>query len=170
MATISLTNRINLLARLLCPHQSNLAFISKYGKATLGNFTLAHLIHTSHSCGAGHNKWSKIHRRKAVADLERSKMIQKYISRIMTAIRTGGGPDPENNVRLASVITQAKSEGVTKTNIETAIRQATSKQESGELFVYEARADAGYMLVIEVMTDKNSRTRPIIKNFLIKHG
>lgn len=155
---------------LLRPLQSNLVCTSNFGKPRGGVIPVTRFIHCSASFGAGHNKWSKIHRKKAVADLERSKIIQKFISRITTAIRTGGGPDPEINIRLASLIQQAKSEGVTKVNIETAIRQASSKTAGGELYVYEARADSGYMLVIEVLTDKNSRTRPIIRNFLLKHG
>ena len=158
------------LSGLVRPLQSNLGCISKYGETRKGVLPATRFIHDSVSLEAGHNKWSKIHRKKAIADLERSKIIQKYISRITTAIRTGGGPDPEVNIRLASMVQQAKSEGVTKSNIETAIRLAASKQAGGELFVYEARAEAGFMLVIEVMTDKNSRTRPIIKTFLLKHG
>lgn len=175
MATMNFTNNfirianIRLLIRLLYPFQSDLGWASKYWK-TMGVLPVTRVIHSSVSHEAGHNKWSKIHRKKAVADLERSKVIQKCINRITSAIRTGGGPDPEMNVGLASMIEQAKNEGVTKANIETAIRQATSKQADGELFVYEGRSEAGYMLVIEVMTDNNNRTRPIIKTFLTKHG
>ncbi len=161
---------IHLLNRVLYPIQSNLGCISNCGRTMVRwQPSVTKLIHHSSPCEAGHNKWSKIHRKKAVADLQRSKMIQKYVSRITTAIRTGGGPDPEMNVQLATLIQQAKSDGVTKTNIEAAIRQASSKQAGGELLVYEGMAEVGYMLVIEVMTDNNNRTRPIIKNILVKH-
>ena len=127
-------------------------------------------IHSSPDFQAGHNRWSKIHRKKAVADLEKSKTIHKYQNRITSVIRTGGGSDLNSNVRLASLITQAKNAGLSKTNIDSAIRSAASRQEKGELVVYEGRAQQGYSLVIEVLTDNKKRTRPNLRLFLSKHG
>lgn len=101
--------------------------------------------------------------------MERSKVIQKFHSLIVNAIRTGGGPDPDLNVRLASAIGRAKDAGISKTSVESAIRQASSKQECGELVLYEGRSDAGYVLVIETMTSNKNRTRPELKKFLMKY-
>ena len=61
---------------------------------------------------AGHNKWSKIKHKKKATDLEKSKNIQKYVTLIVSAIKTGGGPDPDANVRLASVIETARKAGI----------------------------------------------------------
>ena len=126
-------------------------------------------LHTTPSRYAGHNRWSKIHRKKAIADMEKSKTIQKCVNLIINAIRTGGGStDPDLNVRLASAIEQAKTAGVSKANVENAIRRATSKQDCGELAVFEGRGDTGYMLVIETITDNRNRTRPNLRTLLMK--
>lgn len=127
-------------------------------------------VHSSPITEAGHNRWSKIHRKKAVADMERSKLISKYRNQIISSIRSGGGPDPSSNIRLSSLISQAKDAGVSKANVDAFINQAISKQENGELVVYEGRNQAGFLLVIEVLTDNKKRTRPNLKIFLSKHG
>lgn len=125
-------------------------------------------LHISPCPRAGHNRWSKIHRKKAIADMERSKTIQKFVNQIINAIRTGGGPDPDSNVRLASMIEQARNAGVTKANIDAAVRRATSKQDCGELAIFEGRGEAGYMLIIETITDNKNRTRPTLRSLLSK--
>lgn len=123
-------------------------------------------VHDSSASLAGHNRWSKIGRKKAVVDLEKSKVIQKYSKQIVSIIRSGGGADIDANVQLASVIERAKDAGLSKASINAAISNATSKQVDGEMAVYEGRAEDGYMLVIEVMTDNKNRTRPFLRKFL----
>ncbi len=130
------------------------------------------LIHTSALPQAGHNKWSKIKRPKAIADLRRSKLFTKYIMQIMSSVRVDGGPNPQVNNRLSHLITQARVAGVSKANIESAIHKASdaSKDGGGELVLYEARGKGGYSLLIEVLTDSTKKTRPILKHFLSKKG
>lgn len=130
----------------------------------------AKFMHASPSQEAGHNRWSKIHRKKAVADLERSKVIQKYRNRIISTIRSGGGSDLDANIRLASLIEQAKEAGIPKATVDGAVRQATAKQTGGEHVIYEGRAEVGYMFLIEMMTENKRRTRPILRTFLTKNG
>lgn len=67
--------------------------------------------HSSTFVLAGHNKWSKIKHKKKATDLERSKNIQKFVTLIVSAIKTGGGPNPDTNVRLASVLEAARKAG-----------------------------------------------------------
>lgn len=102
--------------------------------------------------------------------MEKATTIQKFVGFIISAVRTGGGPDPASNLRLASMIDRARDAGVSKANIDSAIRRATTKQDCGELAVFEGRSEAGYMLVIETITDKIHRTRPILRTLLLKHG
>lgn len=61
---------------------------------------------------AGHNRWSKVKHKKKTTDLEKSKNIHKYMTLIVSAIKTGGGADPDNNVRLASVMEAARKAGI----------------------------------------------------------
>lgn len=130
----------------------------------------AECYHSSATFKAGHNRWSKIGRKKAIVDLKRSSAIQRYRNQIVTAIRSGKSSDADANVRLASVIDRAKSARISKASIEGAIAHATSKQAGGEVIMYEGRADDGYMLLIEVMTDNKNRTRPMLKKCLKDNG
>ena len=47
---------------------------------------------------AGHNKWSKIKRKKGVNDAKRGALFTKLIREITVAARDGGG-DPESRRR-----------------------------------------------------------------------
>ena len=73
---------------------------------------------------AGHNKWSKIKRQKAVTDGRRSKSWARITRDIMVASREGGG-DTSMNARLALAVEKAKSENMPKDNIERAIKRGT---------------------------------------------
>ncbi|MGA0799923.1 MAG: hypothetical protein ACO3P5_05725 [Steroidobacteraceae bacterium] len=57
---------------------------------------------------AGHNKWSKIKRLKAVLDSKRGKIFSRYSKEIAVAARLGGG-DPALNPRLRAAIHAARS-------------------------------------------------------------
>ena len=69
------------------------------------------LYHSSSVAMAGHNKWSKVKHKKKLTDLEKSKNIHKFVNQIVSAIKVGGGADPDANVRLANVIDAAKKAG-----------------------------------------------------------
>ncbi len=56
---------------------------------------------------AGHNKWSKVKRQKAVVDARKSKIWARLSRDIIVAAREGGG-DPDMNPRLAQAIERAK--------------------------------------------------------------
>ena len=70
------------------------------------------LYHSSSVAMAGHNKWSKVKHKKKSTDLEKSKNIHKFVTQIVSAIKVGGGADPDANVRLANVIDAAKKAGI----------------------------------------------------------
>ena len=70
------------------------------------------LYHSSMLTFAGHNKWSKVKHKKKATDLEKSKTIHKYVTLIVSAVKTGGGTDPDSNFRLASVIESARKSGI----------------------------------------------------------
>ena len=145
--------------------------LTRYVKASLDLFTLQSMHTTSKQC-AGHNKWSKIKRKKAVADMERSQYTHKYVQKIISAIKTGGSTDPDKNLKLGSVVQQAKSAGVPKANIDSAIKRAVNKMGSGsaESILLNGRGSSGYLLLIEAVTDNIKRTRPQLKSLLEKNG
>lgn len=129
----------------------------------------ARQVHSSFAIFAGHNRWSKIHRPKAIADKERSKIITKYRQRIISAVQFGGGPDPECNFKLASLISQAKATGMSKSQIDPLLKPDASKVQKEHL-LFEAKAQAGYLIVVEVLTDNKKRTRMELKILLTKKG
>lgn len=120
---------------------------------------------------AGHNKWSKIKRPKAAADLERSKKIGKICSEIISAVRQSGD-NPETNLHLANALSRAKSIGIPKSTVSNVLISATrqSDHQLSESVLYEARSSSGFSLLIEVLTDNKKRTRPEIRSILSKHG
>lgn len=129
------------------------------------------LVHTGFQYQAGHNKWSKIKRKKAVADMERNKFISKISAQITSAVQLGGSSDPQMNLRLGSLISQARNAGIPKSNIESAIRAGSSKQSNAaEPVLYEGRGPSGYLLLIETLTENKKRTRPEIRHILEKNG
>ena len=131
----------------------------------------ARTVHLTEVNQAGHNKWSKIKRKKAVADTERSKYVSKLTSQIISAVRIGGA-DTEVNLPLSGLLSRAKSAGVLKATIESAIRAGTSKQtaETAVPVLYEGRGPSGYLVLIEALTENRKRTRPEIRQILEKNG
>lgn len=129
---------------------------------------LPRATHSSAPFFAGHNRWTKIHRKKAIADQEKSVVITKFGKQIRSAIAISGGSDPDTNFKLANLIVRAKAAGMSKTQIET-IMKADSKKVSLEHIVYEARAQAGYLVVMDIMTPNKNKCRADLRIILTKN-
>lgn len=120
---------------------------------------------------AGHNKWSKIKRGKAVADARRSKVWARITRDIINASRDGGG-DANMNPRLALAIDKGKSENMPKENIERAIKRGTGEIE-GQDYVeatYEGYAPNGVAILVETLTDNTNRTVADVRHIFSKAG
>ncbi|KTG05402.1 hypothetical protein cypCar_00025381 [Cyprinus carpio] len=124
-------------------------------------------LHCSPALWAGHNKWSKVKDIKIPKDAARSRMIAKYTMMIRIAVREGG-PNPEFNVSLAQLLEQCRNKNLPKATIEGAIKGAKSKP--GVQYLYEATGPGGCTLLIEILTDNNTRSHQEIKRILMKHG
>ena len=131
---------------------------------------VGHNLHVATTDSAGHNKWSKIKKKKAVTDMEKSRMRGKLLDHIRAAV-VGGGADPTTNIKLSGLLTQAKSMGVPKANIDSALKAASGYVGSmREAVLYEGRGPSGYLILIEALTDNRNRTRPEIRHILEKQG
>lgn len=108
---------------------------------------------------AGHNKWSKIKRKKGALDVKRSKMYSKLIKEITVAVKEGNSGDEEFNPRLRLAIANAKGINMPKDNIERAIKKALDK-DSAALYqpTYEGYAPGGVAIFVETATDNINRT------------
>lgn len=108
---------------------------------------------------SGHNKWSKIKRKKQKRDRRRAKLFNKLIREITVAAREGGG-DPEYNPRLRVAIDRAHEADMPKDNIENAIKRGTGELEGVdyEEQTYEGYGPAGVAVFVRALTDNNNRT------------
>ncbi|MEK9506162.1 YebC/PmpR family DNA-binding transcriptional regulator [Gaopeijia maritima] len=108
---------------------------------------------------AGHNKWSKIKRKKAANDAKQGAIFTKLIREITVAAREGGG-NPDFNPRLRLAVDSAKGQNMPNDNIERAIKKGTGELEgvSYEEITYEGYGPNGIALFIETLTDNPNRT------------
>lgn len=120
---------------------------------------------------AGHNKWSKIKRQKAVTDARRSKVWARITRDIMVAAREGGG-DPGMNARLALFVDKAKAENMPKDNITRAIKRGTGEIQGAdyEEVAYEGYAPHGIAVFIDTLTDNTNRTVADLRAMFSKAG
>jgi YebC/PmpR family DNA-binding regulatory protein len=120
---------------------------------------------------AGHSKWSKIKRKKAVNDAKRGAQFTKLIREITVAAREGGG-NPDFNPRLRLAVDTAKAASMPLDNIERAIKKGTGELEgvNYEEITYEGYGPNGIALFIETLTDNQNRTVADLRHTLGKHN
>jgi len=116
---------------------------------------------------SGHNKWSKIKRKKEKADKERSKEFSRLVDQIQTEAKRCGGD--LNDMGLQQAIEQAKAANMPKGNIEDAVERATSAAEGSEEITYETYGPGGAQLVIEGETSNRNKAAAEIRHILSKN-
>nr|XP_004575040.1 translational activator of cytochrome c oxidase 1 [Maylandia zebra] len=117
---------------------------------------------------AGHNKWSKVKHVKGPKDEARGRMFMKFGMMIRIAVKEGGS-NPELNLNLAHILEQCRSKNMPKASIDAAVKSA-EKAKPASQHMFEARGPGGCLLLVEVLTDNNSRTHQEIKRLLNKNG
>lgn len=120
---------------------------------------------------AGHSKWKKIKRKKAVNDARRGQAFTKLIREITVAAREGGG-EPEFNPRLRLAIDTAKAASMPQENIDRAVLKGTGELEgvNYEEITYEGYGPGGVALFVEALTDNMNRTVADLRHALEKNG
>jgi len=82
-----------------------------------------------------------------------------------------GGPDPETNPRLRTIIQNAKTANMPKDRIEAAIKRASSKEDKGyEEVIYEGYGPHAVAIVVETATDNPTRTVANIRMYFTRGG
>lgn len=118
---------------------------------------------------AGHNKWSKIKRGKAVEDAKRGAVFTRIGNQIALAARQGA--DPSMNPALALAIEKAKAANMPNTNIERSIARVTDKSAAQlQEVTYEGYGPGGVAVIVECATDNTNRTYPEVKTVFNKRG
>lgn len=120
---------------------------------------------------AGHSKWAKIKRKKAVTDVKRSRVSTKLLREVQVAARMAGS-NLEGNPRLKAAVQAAKAMSVPSDNIERAIKRGAGDSEGAnyEEIVYEGFAPGGVALLIKAVTDNRNRTVAEVRSSLVKRG
>lgn len=119
---------------------------------------------------AGHNKWSKIKRGKAVEDAKRGAVFTRIGNQIALAAK--GGADPTMNPALALAIEKAKAANMPNTNIQRSIDRGSGKLGGDQIqeVMYEGYGAGGVAVLVECATDNVNRTYPDVKLAFSKHG
>jgi YebC/PmpR family DNA-binding regulatory protein len=118
---------------------------------------------------SGHNKWSKIKHKKAATDAARSRLFSKHAALITMEVKKAGG-NPDSATVLAA-IERAKKDSMPKENIERAIVKGSGAgAQALEEILFEGYGPHGVALLIEVVTDNNNRTAPLIRHVFTKAG
>jgi YebC/PmpR family DNA-binding regulatory protein len=119
---------------------------------------------------AGHSKWAKIHRGKAIEDAKRGAVFTKLGNGI--AIAAKGGADPDMNFALRLAIDKAKQANMPAANIQRAIDRGSGKLGGEQIqeVMYEGYGPGGSAILVECATDNINRTYPDVRLAFSKHG
>jgi len=120
---------------------------------------------------AGHNKWSKVKRLKAVTDSRRGKVFSRLSRDITLAAKAGGG-DPGGNARLRTLVIKARDANMPADNVDRAIKKCTGDL-PGVVYVeitYKGYGPGGVAFIVKAMTDNKTRTAQDVRSAFTKHG
>ena len=120
---------------------------------------------------AGHNKWSKVKRQKAVTDGRKGKVFSRLSREITIAAKSGGG-DIDGNGRLRTLVLKAREANMPVDNVDRAIKKGTGELPgvSYEDVTYEAYGPGGVAFIVKVTTDNKNRAASELRNVFTKHG
>jgi YebC/PmpR family DNA-binding regulatory protein len=120
---------------------------------------------------AGHNKWSKVKRLKAVTDGRRAKVFSRLSREITLAAKTGGG-DADGNARLRTLLLKAREANMPVENIDRAVKKGTGEL-PGVVFeeiTYEGYGPGGVAFVVQVTTDNKQRAAQDVRSIFAHHS
>ncbi len=120
---------------------------------------------------AGHNKWSKVKRLKAVTDARKGKVFSRLARDITLAAKAGGG-SPDANARLRTLLLKARESNMPADNVDRAIKKGTGEL-PGVVFeeiTYEGYGPGGVAFVVKVTTDNKQRAAQDVRSIFTRWG
>jgi YebC/PmpR family DNA-binding regulatory protein len=120
---------------------------------------------------AGHNKWSKVKRLKAVTDARKGKVFSRLSREITLAAKSGGG-DATGNARLRTLLLKARDANMPADNVTRAIQKGTGELPgiTIEEITYEGYGPGGVAFVVKTATDNKQRTAQEVRSVFSRHG
>jgi YebC/PmpR family DNA-binding regulatory protein len=118
---------------------------------------------------SGHSKFANIKHKKEKNDAAKGKIFTMIGREIAVAVKEGG-PDPNNNFKLAQVITKAKANNVPNDTIERGIKKAAGEGSAVnyETTTYEGYGPSGTAIIVRCLTDNKNRTAANVRNCFTK--
>ncbi len=121
---------------------------------------------------SGHSKFANIKHKKEKNDAAKGKIFTIIGREIAVAVKEGG-PDPNNNFKLATVIQKAKANNMPNDTIERGIKKAAGEvgNVNYEYATYEGYGPNGIAIIVDTLTDNKNRTAANVRNAFTKgHG
>ena len=120
---------------------------------------------------SGHSKFANIKHKKEKNDAAKGKIFTIIGREIAVAVKEGG-PDPNNNFKLAQVITKAKANNVPNDTIERGIKKAAGDNDgvNYQSNTYEGYGPGGVAIIVDTLTDNANRTASDVRAAFTKGG
>lgn len=118
---------------------------------------------------SGHSKFANIKHKKEKNDAAKGKIFTILGREIAVAVKEGG-PDPNNNFKLATVIAKAKSNNMPNDTIERGIKKAAGDvgNVNYEYITYEGYGPGGTAIIVDTLTDNKNRTAANVRSAFTK--
>ena len=118
---------------------------------------------------SGHSKFSNIKHKKEKNDAAKGKIFTRFGREIAVAVKEGG-PDPNNNSKLATLIAKAKANNMPNDTIDRSIKKAAGEGNTAQYVraTYEGYGPKGTAIIVETLTDNKNRTASNVRNALTK--
>ena len=118
---------------------------------------------------SGQSKFANIKHKKEKNDAAKGKIFTIIGREIAVAVKEGG-PDPNNNFKLAQVITKAKANNMPNDTIERGIKKAAG--DNGNVnykyVTYEGYGPNGIAIIVDALTDNTNRTAANVRSAFTK--
>ncbi len=120
---------------------------------------------------SGHSKFANIKHKKEKNDAAKGKIFTRLGKELMVAVKEGG-PDVNNNSKLAVVVAKAKANNMPNDTIDRAIKKAAGDANAAnfEAVTYEGYGPNGTAIIVEALTDNRNRAAANIRSAFTKGG
>ena len=118
---------------------------------------------------SGHSKFANIKHKKEKNDAAKGKIFTIIGREIAVAVKEGG-PDPNNNFKLATVIAKAKANNMPNDTIERGIKKAAGDggNVNYEYVTYEGYGPNGIAIFVDALTYNKNRTAANVRSAFTK--
>ncbi len=118
---------------------------------------------------SGHSKFANIKHKKEKNDAAKGKIFTIIGREIAVAVKEGG-PDPNNNFKLAEVIAKAKANNMPNDTIERGIKKASGDNDgvTYKYVTYEGYGPNGIAIIVDALTDNSNRTAANVRSAFTK--